>query len=389
MEGNPKLNFEDTANAFSHKSKSDLKKAYWLFYPLKFPWLTKFGTSFIRFAFTLRLPIKGLIKKTLFSHFCGGEFINDCDKTINELASENIGTILDYSVEGENSENAFISTKEEIIRTINKAKGNKSIPFSVFKITGVAEFTLLQKVQDKKVLSTSEEKEFEAAKNRVNAICETAFESDVRLLIDAEETWIQDTIDVIVTEMMAKYNKEKSIIYNTIQFYRKNAFEMLEIAHQDAIVNQYKYSVKMVRGAYMEKERERAIEMNYESPIHIAKLNTDACYDKGLKYCIDNKTSISLVAGTHNENSSQYLAENVSLSEPNIFFAQLYGMSDHISYTLSKAGYNVSKYVPYGPVKSVLPYLFRRAEENTSIAGQTGRELALIQKELKRRKAKD
>lgn len=386
MVENKTLNFGDTANAFSHKSKADLKRAFWLFYPMKFPWLTSFGTSFIKLAFTLRLPIKGIVKKTLFSHFCGGEFIDDCDKTIAELSAGNIGTILDYSVEGEKSENVFISTRDEIIRTISKAENNPDIPFSVFKITGVASFDLLQKVQEEHPLSKSEEQEFEDAKHRVDDICKAAFEANVKLLIDAEETWIQDTIDDIVKEMMVKYNQEKAIVHNTIQFYRKKGFELLKTQHEDAIINQYKYGVKMVRGAYMEKERERAKDRKYESPIHNTKPDTDKCYDDGLKYCIENKNTISLVAGTHNENSSKYLAENTSTEEANIYFAQLYGMSDHISYTLSKAGYNVAKYVPYGPVKSVLPYLFRRAEENTSIAGQTGRELTLIEKELKRRK---
>ena len=386
MEENKTLNFADTANAFSHKSKADLKRAFWLFYPMKFPWLTKLGTSFIKLAFALRLPIKGLVKNTLFSHFCGGEFIDDCDKTIAELSDGNIGTILDYSVEGEKSENVFISTKDEIIRTIKKAENNPDIPFSVFKVTGVASFDLLQKIQEEKPLSTAEEKEFEASKHRVDDICKAAFEADVKLLIDAEETWIQDTIDDIVKNMMLRYNKEKAIVHNTIQFYRKKGLELLHAQHEDAIINQYKYGVKMVRGAYMEKERERAEEFGYESPIHDTKSNSDTSYDDGLKYCIENKSTISLVAGTHNEESSKYLAENTTEVDNNIFFAQLYGMSDHISYTLSKAGYQVAKYVPYGPVKSVLPYLFRRAEENTSIAGQTGRELTLIQKELKRRK---
>ena len=386
MENHSKLNFNNTSNAFSHKSSADLRKAYWLFYSMKFPWLTKLGTSLIKCAFSIHLPIKGIIKNTLFSHFCGGEFIDDCKKTIEELNKGNIGTILDYSVEGEKLESVFINTKNEIIKTIEKASKTDAIPFSVFKITGVAPFDLLQKVQEKKILSTEETTQFEASKNRINEICKTAHQYNVQLLIDAEETWIQDAIDEIVTLMMLEYNKTNAIVFNTIQFYRKNGFELLKKAHQHAIKNNYLYAVKMVRGAYMEKERARAIEFGYESPIHETKEKTDECYNKGLEYCINNKGRISLVAGTHNELSSKYLAENISADCTNFYFAQLYGMSDHISYTLSKAGFNVAKYVPYGPVKSVLPYLFRRAEENTSIAGQTGRELSLIQQELKRRK---
>lgn len=385
------INFEDTATAFAHKSKKELKKAYWLFYSMKFPSLIRFGTSFINFALKIHLPIQGILKSTLFSHFCGGESIEECNSTIKELGSHKIGTILDYSVEGEKTENAFIDTKNEIIRTIDKASQNETIPFSVFKVTGVFSIDLLLKIQEREELSSLESKQIDDAKNRINEICNTAFEKDVCLFIDAEETWIQDAIDSIVCEMMEKYNKEKAIVYNTIQFYRADGLELLHTQHQHSLENNYFYGIKVVRGAYMEQERERAEEMNYESPIHISKEGTDNCYDNGLAYCINNLNNISLCAGTHNEKSSNLLVslladKSINKTDPKVFFAQLYGMSNHISFNLSKEGYNVAKYVPYGPVKSVLPYLFRRAEENTSIAGQTGRELALIKKELRRRK---
>ena len=391
IEVKPKLNFSNTENAFSYKSNARLKKAFWLFYLMKFPILTQFGTSFIKVALSLKLPIQGIIRNTIFAHFCGGESIKDCKLATDELAKYNVGTILDYSVEGEENENAFISTRDEILRTVDMASKNDHIPFSVFKVTGVARFELLEKIQRNESLSDTEKKEFEAAKQRVDDICKKAFELDVRLLIDAEETWIQDTIDNLVHEMMLRYNREKTIVYNTIQFYRKNGLELLKEAHQRAKEGNYKYGVKMVRGAYMEKERERAKELNYESPIHVTKENTDMCYNDGLVYCVTHVNEIELCAGTHNEESSKLLAKlmheaELPTSENRIHFAQLYGMSDHITFNLSHNGYNAAKYVPYGPVKSVMPYLFRRAEENTSIAGQTGRELTLIQQELKRRK---
>jgi len=385
------INFQNTEIAFASKTPAKLRKAYWLFYSMKYPTLSKFGIKCIKLAFKIGLPISSLIKATIFDQFCGGESIGDCDDAISHLGKSNIGTILDYSVEGEKNEKAFSETANEIIQTILKAKFNPHIPFSVFKLTGIASFDLLQKIQSKEKLTDKEKTEFEDVKLRMNAICKTAYESDVPVFIDAEETWIQHTIDDLAHEMMALYNTEKAIVYNTIQFYRKDGVENIKTAYQKALDNGYCYAVKMVRGAYMEQERARAEDMNYPSPIHDTKKDSDNCYNEGLHFCAQHHKQISFCAGTHNEESSKLLSELIAQykivkDSPSVFFAQLYGMSDHISFNLSAKGYNVAKYVPYGPVKSVMPYLFRRAEENTSIAGQTGRELLLIQQEMKRRR---
>ena len=386
------INFQNTEVAFASKSNQKLRKAFWLFYSMKFPTLTKVGMKSIKVSLKMRLPISFLIKKTIFEHFCGGESIEDCEKAIIDLGKSNVGTILDYSVEGEKTEEVFDYTTKEVIRTIEKSGGNKDIPFAVFKLTGIASFDLLAKVQAKEKLNPSEEKQFERVKRRITSICERAYNLNTPVFIDAEETWIQDTIDDLAHEMMAAYNKEATIIYNTIQFYRKDGVSQLKKAHLLAKENGYKYGVKMVRGAYMEKERERAQAKNYPSPINDTKVDSDKCYNEGLRYAVEHNNDIALCAGTHNEESSLLLTQlieefKLDKGHPSIYFAQLYGMSDHISFNLTSNGYNVAKYVPYGPVKSVMPYLFRRAEENTSISGQTGRELLLIEKEMKRRKS--
>ena len=386
-----KISFQNTEIAFATKSNSKLKKAYWLFYSMKFTRLASFGMKLISFSFKIGLPIKWIIKVTIFEHFCGGENVDDCESAITDLGNANIGTILDYSVEGEETNAAFDNTTQETIKTIKKANSDKNIPFSVFKMTGVAAFELLHKVQEDKGLDEIEKENFDKVKERVNLICKTAFELKVPLFIDAEETWIQNTVDDLVHSMMELYNKEQAIVHNTIQFYRKDGVVNLKKSYQKSVEGNYFYGIKMVRGAYMEQERERAEENNYPSPIHDDKHGSDECFDDGLRFCLDNHEKISLCAGTHNEESNLLLTHLISKkglqkNHPTVYFAQLYGMSDHISFNLSAGGYNVAKYVPYGPVKSVMPYLFRRAEENTSIAGQTGRELLLIEAELKRRK---
>jgi proline dehydrogenase len=387
------ISFENTEIAFGGKSNSDLTWSYRLFNLMGKPWLVKFGKIATNIAFKLHLPVKGIIKATIFKQFCGGETIKDCEQKTADLGKFNIGTILDYSVEGKISNEDLDQSKDEIIRTILKAKTSQNIPFSVFKPTGIARFDLLERTNDITSELTQEDKqELAKAMQRVDAICKTAYESKVPLFIDAEDSWIQDGIDRMVNAMMAKYNKEDVIIYNTIQMYRHDRLEFLKKSHQKAKVNGYKVGMKIVRGAYMEKERERAQKMNYTDPINSNKPATDKCYDDAIKYCIENLNDISFCAGTHNENSSIKLAQlidenNIDKTDKRIYFAQLLGMSDHISFNVAHKGYNIAKYVPYGPIEEVMPYLIRRAEENTSVAGQMGRELGLIVKEKARRKA--
>jgi len=385
-----RIDFSNTAIAFGARSDKSIKRAYWLFSMIKYNWIVKTGPILVNLGFRLRLPIEGLIRKTVFRHFCGGISINDCDKTIARLASENIGSILDYSVEGADDEKLFDQTADQIIQTIEKAKGNKSIPFAVFKVTGIARNAILEKVSKKEPLSESEKFEYDRLVFRFNAICESASKCSVRLFVDAEESWLQNAIDDLTELMMMEYNKSEVIIFNTIQLYRHDRLEYLKQGVKNGMEKGYKLGYKLVRGAYMEKERERAKDKNYPSPIHVDKNAVDIDYNEALKFCLDHIQHTSICAGTHNEESSLILAKmmqekNISIDHHHVWFSQLLGMSDHISVNMAYAGFNVAKYVPYGPVKSVLPYLFRRAEENTSIKGQTGRELQLLKKEMKRR----
>ena len=391
IETYPEIYFENTEIAFSAKSNNDLEKAYWLFKMMASPSLVKFGKFSTGLASTFHFPISWMIKPTIYKQFCGGESLSECDHTVKMLDKYGIKSILDYSVEGKESEFVFDATAKEIIATIFKASQNKTtISFAVFKVTGLARFDLLKKASAKSSLTEIEQQEFNKAKTRVKSICQAAFDTKVPVMIDAEETWIQDAIDDMATEMMQLYNKQWPCVYNTLQMYRWDRLAFLKQAHSKAEKEGYILALKLVRGAYMEKERLRAKQKGYQSPIQENKTATDKDFDLALKYCVENINKIALFAGTHNERSSLYLTEllklhQISKTNPHVWFSQLYGMSDHISYNLAKAGYNVVKYVPYGPVKEVLPYLIRRAEENTSIAGQTGRELNLIIKEKKRR----
>ncbi len=384
------ISFDNTEIAFSGMSNADLNRAYWLFKVININFLVKIGPPITTAAIKIGLPITPIIRATIFKQFCGGESISDCAKTITQLGKYNIGTILDYSVEGESTEQAFDATCEETISTIKRAKGDAHIPFSVFKVTGLARFGLLEKLDAKEELSFEEKKEFERVKDRVRRICQTAYDLNVRIFIDAEESWIQQTIDDLSMDMMRLFNKEKAIVYNTFQFYRHDRLQAMKEFDAQLKSEGVLLGVKLVRGAYMEKERKRAAENNYPSPIQADKKSSDVDYDLGLAYCVEHIDRIAICAGTHNENSSKYLIDlmaksNITPNDERIYFSQLLGMSDNLSYNLAKAGYNVAKYVPYGPVKSVLPYLFRRAQENTAIAGQMGRELSLILKEKKRR----
>lgn len=383
------VSFDNTENAFKAKSDFDLKKSYWLFKMISNPALVKFGAKTAPIG--LAIGFKGLIKNTIFKQFVGGETIHDCDKTILELGKYNIGTILDYSVEGKESEADFDACCHETLETIHKAKTDKHIPFCVFKVTGLARFALLEKVSADETLTNAEEHEYDKVKQRVYSICKEAQEFNQPIFIDAEESWIQPAIDALADECMAAFNREKAIVYNTYQLYRKDRLDFLSQTLEKAKKEKFWVGAKLVRGAYMEKERERALEKNYPSPIQDTKEDSDKDYNLALELCIKNIDRMGLCAGTHNENSSMYLTElmaknNIPNSDKRIYFSQLLGMSDHISYNLTLAGYNVAKYVPYGPVKEVLPYLIRRAQENTSVKGQTGRELSLIMKEKERRK---
>lgn len=386
----PRLNFNDTKVAFAHKTTAELKKARLLFKSFNYPLLVKFGPQLASAFVNILPPIKRLIRNTLFAQFCGGESIQDCEAAMKRLHEGQIGTILDYSVEGEEKESVFDQTCSEIVDTIVKASQNKdSIPFSVFKITGIGRMDLLTKVNAGETLTDQEKLEFGRVRERFERICQEAFNNDVCLFVDAEDSWIQDVIDSLTYEMMQRFNGKKAIIYNTVQCYRTDRVEhiMQKLKELDCFIG-----IKLVRGAYMEKERARALKMGYPSPINPNKPETDREYNQALELCVKHVDRISLCAGTHNEQSSLFLAElmeknNLPANHPHIYFAQLLGMSDHISYNLAHAGYNVAKYVPYGPVKAVLPYLGRRAQENSSVQGQVGRELNLINIELERRKA--
>lgn len=384
------MDFNNFKVAFSNKSNSDLNRAYLLFKSISNPTISRLLTSVVKICLWLRLPISPIIKVTVFKHFCGGTTITDSQKTIESLWKSSIGTILDYSAEGKKSEEDFNHVMEETIRTILKAKSEESIPFSVFKFTGLTHFSLLKKISSEYPLSEKEQKEKENFIYRVERICKTAAENKVPIFIDAEESWIQDTIDNLTLDMMKKFNKTECWIYNTLQMYRNDRLsylkELLELAEEEKFL----LGLKIVRGAYHEQEIERAKEKGYACPVHTVKEDTDKDYNESLRICVKNSNFISICAGTHNEKSSLLLSElmkenSLNKNDKRFFFSQLLGMSDHISYNLSENGYNVAKYVPYGPVKDVLPYLIRRAEENSSIAGQMGRELANITKEKKRR----
>ncbi len=385
------ISFENTEIAFKSKSNKSLKRAYLLFKIIGNPTMVKIGKVATNTALNLRLPIQGLIKKTIFAQFCGGETIADCKNTIELLGQYGVGTILDYSVEGKTSEEDFDKTVNEIISTIETASKSKNIPFAVFKVSGISRFSILEKANlHADSLNENEKIEYEGIVARINKICNAAFEKNIPVFIDAEESWIQNTIDRITHQMMLIYNKHRAIVYNTVQLYRHDRLVFLEDAINESRLKGYHYGVKLVRGAYMEKERARAKEKGYPSPIQPDKVSSDNDFDKALDLVIRNIDIGAVCAGSHNEKSSLFLTEliknnKLEKSDKRIYFAQLLGMSEHISYNLSDAGYNVAKYVPYGPVKEVMPYLLRRADENTSVAGQTNRELSLITKEKRRR----
>lgn len=384
------LDFSDTKTAFADKSDAELKEKYRIFTLLNSPFLNALGTTSTKLALSLGLPVSGMIKSTIFKEFCGGENIEECGPVINKLWESHIGSILDYSVEGVSTDERFDETKDEIIRTIKRAKDDAAIPFAVFKVSGIAPLGTLEKMSHRRKLDAKGQVKCEKLSSRVNDICEFAYNLDQPIFIDAEESWIQDAIDKMAIEMMERYNHKRAIIYNTFQLYRTDRLDYLKECRDVAVAGNFILGAKLVRGAYMEKEREKAQELGYPSPIHINKAATDHDYDAAIKFCLDHLTEISFVAGTHNEHSTQELASqmhkrSLKHDDGNIYFSQLYGMGNDLSYVLAKNGYNVSKYLPYGPVKDTIPYLIRRANENSSAAGQVSRELILIKKEMKRR----
>ena len=382
--------FEDTQTAFALKSDTELDRAYFLFKMIQSEPLVRIGTAITNFALKAHMPVEHLIRASVFDHFCGGITEEDCLPTITNMFTKNVHAILDYSVEGKEEESQFNLALEKTLQNIDFAQEKLSIPFAVFKPTGFGRLSLYQKITEKKTLTDEEKEEWNTVVQRFDTVCKAAHDKDVPLLIDAEESWMQGAADDLTEQMMVRYNHEKAIVFNTLQMYRHDRLDYLKALHKRASENGFYVGLKLVRGAYMEKERERAEEKGYPSPICDNKQATDINFDAGITYMMEYE-KLALFAGTHNEESTYKLMElaiekGISKNDKRLWFGQLYGMSDHISYNLASQGYNVAKYLPYGPVRDVMPYLIRRAEENTSVSGQTSRELSLLKTERKRRK---
>ena len=397
------ISFEDTKTAFAYKTTKELKRAKFLFASMGKQWLVNIGLSLTPLALKLGLPVKGLIRKTIFSQFVGGETLEETSAVAEKLGRFNVQVILDYGVEGKAGEENFDHATDEFIKVIRYASTQKNIPFMSVKLTGFSRFELLEKIDSNSVyedivrgkipsdkLTADERAEWERLVARLNKICKTAAESNIGVLIDAEESWIQDSVDAVTMQMMQKFNLQKAVVYNTSQLYRNDRLQFIKDSCEFANQNNFILGMKLVRGAYMEKERKRAEELNYPSPINVNKQATDDEYNAALEFCIDPKNKMHIIIGSHNEFSNLFATQlmekyQLSLNDSRIHFSQLYGMSDNITFNLAKADCHVSKYLPFGPIKDVIPYLMRRAQENSSVSGQTGRELLLIKKELKRR----
>ena len=383
--------FNNTEVAFALKTDTELDRAYFLFKMIDSEPLVRIGTAVTNFALKAHLPVEGLIRATVFDHFCGGTTEDDCLTVVDKMYTKGVSSVLDYSVEGKEEEAQFDAALEMTLKTIEFAKERAAIPFAVFKPTGFGRFYLYEKIGEKQALTVEEQNEWNRVVERFDKVCKAAYEKDVALLIDGEESWMQDAADDLVTEMMRKYNKEKAIVFNTLQLYRWDRLDYLKKLHEQAKAEGFYIGMKLVRGAYMEKENKRAEEKGYPTPICESKEATDNNYDKTVAYMMEHLDKMAIFAGTHNELSSYKLmelmeAKGVLKNDNRIWFGQLYGMSDNISYNLAAHGYNVAKYLPFGPVRDVMPYLIRRAEENTSVAGQTSRELNLLKIERDRRK---
>jgi proline dehydrogenase len=393
------LSFDNTQNAFAYKSTADLKKAKFLISVIQNPIMVSLATKLTPFLMKIGFPMNGLLRNTVFKQFVGGETLEESGRTAKLLGSYGAQVILDYGVEAKEGESNFDDVTSHIIEAIDFASTQNNIPFISVKITGIASHILLEHLNEAPRLrsgihdSESENAAWERVRERMYAICDVAQEKGVGILIDAEETWIQDPIDRLAIELMKVYNKEKAIVYNTYQLYRNDRLHFLQLSHRLAKEGGFILGAKLVRGAYMEKERERAQKLGYPSPIHQDKAATDLDFNVAAQYCLDNKETISLLLASHNEASNLAIAAAMEkLQLPNnyahIHFSQLYGMGDHITFNMATHGYNVSKYLPFGPIKEVIPYLMRRAEENSSVNGQTNKELVMIKAELARRKAK-
>jgi len=385
--------FNNTQVAFSLKSDTELDRAYFLFKLIDSQPLVRIGTAVTNFAIKAHLPVEGLIRATVFDHFCGGINENDCLSVVDKMFTKGVSSVLDYSVEGKEEEAQFDAALEMTLKTIDFAEEKKSIPFAVFKPTGFGRFELYEKLGERQALSAEEQIEWDRVVARFDRVCKAAHAKDVALLIDGEESWMQDAADDLVAEMMKRYNKQKAIVFNTLQMYRWDRLDYLKKLHEQAKQEGFYIGMKLVRGAYMEKEIKRAEEKGYPSPICATKEATDVNYDTAVLYMVEHLEKMAIFAGTHNELSSYKLMDlmrvnNIAKNDDRIWFGQLYGMSDNISYNLAENGYNVAKYLPFGPVRDVMPYLIRRAEENTSVAGQTSRELTLIKTERDRRKGR-
>jgi proline dehydrogenase len=391
------ISFDDTAIAFAPKNNKELKKAKFLFSVMGKPWLVKLGTSITPWALKVGLPIKGIIRNTIFKQFVGGESLEATALVAAKLAESRVQVILDYGVEAKEGEENFEHTTLEFIKVIDYAATQPNIPFISIKVTGFARFELLERLasaaglRGEPNLNSTEQEEWQRVVTRMERICEAAQKNNVAVLVDAEESWIQDPVDRLTMQMMDKYNKAKALVYNTIQLYRHDRFSFLTMCHNIAQQGNFILAVKLVRGAYMEKERARAEEKEYTSPIQISKTASDEDFNKAIGFCIEHIANVATIVASHNEDSNLLAAtlltnKGLPLNHKHVHFSQLYGMSDNITYNLAKAGCSVSKYLPFGPINDVIPYLMRRAQENTSVGGQTSRELGLIQKELQRRK---
>lgn len=400
------LSFENTEAAFAYRTDKQLRKARFLFSSMGYQSLVKLGTSITPIAMRLGLPLKGLIRNTIFDQFVGGETLEETARVAARLGKFGVKVILDYGVEGKEGEENFEHSCEEFIRVIRYAASQPNMPFISIKVTGLARFALLEKLDaaasgssgytgllHTEVLSESEKQEWERVVARMERIVQAAAQSPVSVLVDAEESWVQDPVDALTVQMMRTYNTGRAVVYNTIQLYRHDRLAFLKNSFSEAAKGRFILGVKLVRGAYMEKERGRAAEKGYASPIQASKAATDRDYNEAIAYCMDHVGGVAMIVATHNEASSLYATElmertAIAHDHPHVHFSQLYGMSDNITFNLAKAGYSVSKYLPFGPINDVIPYLMRRAQENSSVAGQTGRELSLIKKEIRRREGR-
>jgi len=382
--------FSDTKEAFSLKSNFELNRAFFLFKIIGNSTFVKLSTSLTNFALKFHLPVTPIIKATVFDHFCGGVSEEDCIPVINKMFIKNVYSVLDFSTEGFNSEKEFDDCLRKKTSIIEFAKNRKEIPFAVFKPTCLGSTDLFKKVSKFEKLNELENDSWNRVIQRFDKVCSKAFKQNIKILIDAEEVEVQNAIDELAIKMMRKYNLTSPIVYNTVQMYRKDRLsylgEMISNQLNDGVI----FGLKLVRGAYMEKERNLAVSMNVESPICDSKDDTDKNFNSGLDFVFNNLNRISFVCASHNENSilkvmNMMESKKLKSNDNKIWFGQLYGMSDNISFNLASKNYNTFKILPFGSVKNLMPYLIRRAEENTSVQGQTGRELQLILKERKRR----